>query len=171
MQKDPILEKIIQSTYTLTDLYKKIRILKKYLISKFFDPNQLGNQQTIDQDLNSELDWLKSLGDEFYSQFNSQNVYQMFEELERKVESISPLTIYLGFEPPKEEIANIGLWLRKNTKGNDIFDLKLDYGLIGGCALVKNGTYKDYSLKNKLKENTNQIGAIIRSSLTAKDNV
>ena len=164
MQEDQILRKIIEQTYTLRDLVRRTRILKKYLLSKLFTVNE-----PVDQDVQEEMSWLASLGSEFYNQFNPDNVNQIFAGIEKKIEAYSPVTLYVAFEPGKDDVVGIGNWFRKNTQNQFIFDLKYDPTLIGGCAIVKNGLYKDYSLKAKLQENITEINSIIRSNLTVKN--
>lgn len=163
MQSDQVLKKVVESTYSYREIQKRVRVLKNYLISKLFS-----SSATLEEEVNSEMQWLSALGNDFYSQFNQQNIYQIFDEVEKRLLNISPITIYLAFEPQKEEIAKIGTWLRENTTTAQIYDFKIDYDLIGGCAIVMNGKYKDYSLRAKIKENTNEVNTIIRSSLVTR---
>jgi hypothetical protein len=163
MLEDKILNKIAETTFTLRDMQKRLRVLKIYLIIKLF-----GTTETPEQEVEAEMPWLNSLGEEFFQQFNKENIYQVFEELEKKLSLISPITIYLAFDPPKEATNSIGIWLRQNTKNHPIFDVRVDPNLIGGSAVSKNGQYKDYSLRSRFAQNNPRITEIIKSSLSQK---
>jgi hypothetical protein len=152
MQNSPILEKILADTYTLSDLHKRIRTLKTYLLKILFQ-----SSEQIDEPLQSERNWLHSLGDEFYKQFNQQNIYPILEELEKELKNINILVMYLPIDPNKSQIDQIGAFLRKNYGDKFILDMKYDPQLIGGCALVWNGIYKDYSLRASIQNNSQKI--------------
>ncbi len=141
-----ILNTILKDTYTLTQLKHRLNILKSHLLNSFF-----GNQ--IEENLPPpDLNWLKSLPTPIYQQFNKDNVYQIFTDLENKINQFQPLIIYLTFEPDDSVLSQIGTFARKTFKGLLLLDTKFDPNLIAGAALVWKGVYKDYSLRAKIEE-------------------
>jgi len=144
-----LLNTILTSTYTMQDLRHRIRILKSYLETKYF-----GGKFDFTPEDNI---WLNSLGHDFYNNFSKENLYQTFQELEKKTANLNPLIIYLSFEPGITQIEAIHNWFRKNISQNILFDIKIDHELIGGAALVYKGIYRDYSLKAKIQENSQAI--------------
>src|SRR5437016_12394846 len=113
-----VITTIIQSCFTLKQVHHRLPILKRFLIKKLFGEE---DSITSDEDINSERSWLNSLDASFYNQFTSQNVYQIFESLEKQVQALSPLVLYLSFEPSQKEIEEIGSWFRKNFSPSFIF--------------------------------------------------
>lgn len=140
------LETILLKTFTLPDLKHRLRILKAHLEAQVFG-------QTSPQTLSPEdSNWLNSLPPEFFKSFNKDNLSTIFQALEQEVNKISSLVLYLSFEPDKEALSSISSWLRQNLTQTPILEIKLDPGLIGGAALVKDGVYKDYSLRARIED-------------------
>ena len=144
-----LLDTILTNTYTMQDLHHRLRILKLY-----FETKQFGGKFEFSPE---DLAWLNSLGEDFFSKFTKENFYNNFLELEKKISLLIPLIIYLSFEPAKEQIELIGLWIKKNLTQKLLFEIKIDPGLIGGVALVYKGVYKDYSLRSKIQEQNETI--------------
>ena len=146
-----ILETVLKDTFTLTQLKNRMRILKANLLKNFF-----GGSSTL-QSAAAELNWLSSLPPNFNAQFNKDNVYKIFEDLEQHIQKIPVLTIYLTFEPDDAAISQIGTFARKTYSSTFLLDTKLDPSLIAGCALVWAGRKKDYSLRVKIEEKKGEI--------------
>lgn len=151
---DPILEKILEQTFTFSKLKKRLNLLKTYLANFFFADQTISKDNVLDQE---ELQWINSLGGDFLNHFNKDNIYSTFESLEKQALELTNLTVYFALALPDEELAQVGKWLRSNINKNLLFDAKINPELIGGCALVYKGIYKDYSLKNKININKNEI--------------
>ena len=140
-----ILSLMLENTYTLPDLKHRMRILKEYLEAQIF-----GNKDLAFDPEDSK--WLTNLPTDLLSQFNKDNLPSALENLEQQINKLSPLTLYLSFEPDKNTIAAIYFWLRQNLSQKSILEIKFDPSLIGGSALVKDGVYKDYSLRAHIEE-------------------
>lgn len=153
-----VLAKILETSFTPHDLSHKVGVLKNYLISKLFSRE---NQITLSA---SDIKYINSLGKEFLNQFNKDNIYPIFDQIEAEVKKLSSLVIYLPLEIPDQEIINLGTKLRSDFGEKFIFEIRLDPTLIAGCALVWKGMYKDYSLKAKIAENRAQILASFKQT-------
>lgn len=148
---DDILNTLLKDTYTISLLKHRLRILKSNLLRKFFGgeaPEQLSAQ---------ELDWLNSLPSSFYQKFNKDNVYQIFDALEVKINSMPVLLIYIPFEADNQAIYQIGMTLRKSFTTLSLFEIKINPALIAGCALSFQGIYRDYSIRAKIEEKKTAI--------------
>ena len=152
-----ILTTILKDTYTLSQLKDRLLSLKQFLLQKFF------NGQAPEADSS----WLKSLPLDFITQFtdglinngliNKDNVYKIFEDLEKETLKLTPLTLYLTFEPDDATLSQICKRAREIFTGTSvskllIFDIKYDPRLIAGTALSFKGVYRDYSLRSKIEE-------------------
>lgn len=146
-----ILDTILTNTYTMTDLRHRIRILKAYLKNLLF-----GQAKSLELPP-EDVAWLNALSKDFISQFSKDNLYSKFSELEKKLSSLSPLVVYLSFEPGREQIDAIGGWIKKNLTTSPLIEIKIDPGLLGGVALVNKGVYKDYSLRARIQQNGETI--------------
>lgn len=149
---DQILNTILKDTYTLTQLKHRFKILKSYLEKTLF-----GGE--LEEALAKEdLDFLKTLPDDLFRQFNKDNAYSVFTGLENKINQLIPLTIYLPFTADEEVMAQIGSSARTTLQNPHlILDSKYDPLLIAGCALSWKGIYKDYSLKARIEEKKGEV--------------
>lgn len=152
---DDVLTIILKDTFTLALLKHRLRILKSNLLRNFFEPGayKKPNETISPQDLN----WLNSLPPSLYQQFTKDNVYQIFEAIEAKVNSIPVLLIYLPFEADNQAIYQIGTFLQKNFDSLFLFDTKFNPALIAGCALSWKGVLRDYSLRARIEEKKAEI--------------
>lgn len=142
-----ILNTILKDTYSLGQFKHRLRILKSNLLKTFF-----GGEEENASPSPEDLNWLKSLPDNFYQKFNKENVYEIFSGLEKKSVGLPTLTIYLTFEPNDENLTQLGSFSRKTFNlPSLLLDTKLNPDLIAGTALVWKGIYKDYSLKSKIE--------------------
>lgn len=150
-----ILTTILKNTYSLNQLKHRLRILKANLLKTFFggNPDSIPDVNLPAQDQN----WLKSLPESLYREFNKDNVYQIFDSIELEISKLKTLTMYLAFEPDELTLSQIGEYSRKNFSSTLLLDIKLDPNLFAGAALVWKGIYKDYSLRAKIEEKKVEI--------------
>lgn len=147
---DNILATILKDTFSLSQLKHRLRILKSNLVETLFSEATT----TVSP---ADLNWLKSLPPTFYSQFNKDNIYSIFFELDIAVRKSAVLTVYLAFEPDDTTVSQIGLFARKTFLPSLLLDVKLDPNLIAGAALVWKGMYRDYSIKAMLEAKKAEI--------------
>ncbi len=150
--EDKILNHILNNTYTFNDLQHRLRVIKAKLTSQFFNsPFKNEDFQKVD------IDWLESLDQIFLQLFTKENFNLIFENIEERLKTIDLLTVYLAFEMGGIEIQRFGQFIRLKTRKNLLIEIKYDPNLIAGCALVWQGIYKDFSLKNTLKQQQSEI--------------
>lgn len=160
--ENQILDRILITTYTMQSLKKRLKALKSRLSEHFFG-GDTNKQMVLD-----ELEWLNSAGVGFVNDFNKETFYQSFTKLEKLVGTIKPLTMYTAFVPDEEGIKLIGGKLRTLYSDKLVIDLKYDPELIGGCAFIWNGVYKDYSIRSRIGTDKNKILNSFKSYLAAK---
>lgn len=161
-----LMDIILKDTYTLLILQKRLRALRDYLIHRLFVSQEStdsfkGVNLTV-----SDLQWLYSLGSEFYSEFTRNNVYSKLKQLEDEVKKLPILTLYLSFEPTEETQRLIGEFIRNQFPHNMIYDPKIDPNLIGGAALVWKGVYRDYSVRSAIDQKRDSILQSFKSFLS-----
>lgn len=161
---DIIFAQILTNTYTLNQVQRKIRILKEFFYQKLYTKQEFKMDDLRPEDL-TYVKWLKTLGPEIVSGITQQNFNEIFTALENKVSSLKVLLIYVAFDMPDPTITMLGALLRSSYGPQFLFDVRFDPSLIGGCALVWNGVYHDYSLKKSIDENKDKILGEIRTFL------
>lgn len=157
MNQQPInqLSFLLKDTYSTQQLRSRLRALKNYFDEKFFGQNQTLNKE--------DQDWIKNLNSDFLNQFTKINTAEKLEDLQKEINNLAPLIVYIAYEIPKEHVEKIGVWLRENVNPKLIFEIKLDPNLIGGIALSKGGVYKDYSLRARIEANKVRLSQILNN--------
>ena len=177
---DPkIVERILEKTYTKNQALRRLRLIKDFINYKFF--SHTGEKKDLASILESfdrthlsvaeagklknnegfskyrtrvlDLEFVKSLGEEFFSLFKATDLDKQFAELEKVISEVKTFQIYLPFEIPDEEIDRLGRWFKDNVGINCLVELDYNPNLIGGCSISSNGVIKDYSISQKLKLN------------------
>lgn len=137
---------IIQNSFTQIEALKKLRVLKEQLIRKIF-----GTSPSSNSPISTELPGI-----------NQDNVYKIFDGVEAKIKSITPLTIVIPFELPDSEIIKLGQKVRQEFGNNFLLEIKYDPILIAGPAFIWKGVYKDYSIHQQIAEKHQSVLAIFK---------
>lgn len=178
---DQIFNTILNTTYTLQALNRRINLLQQIVEESLFKSGKINltsltNEQILGfANRESEILWIKSLDSSlsfdknpkprslergessFLKLFTQDNCSTIFVDLKKLASSKKVLLLYLAVKLPDDEEKRIGVYLRQNYGKDFLFDTKLDPSLLGGCVLVWNGIYKDYSLKKTIEDNKQKI--------------
>lgn len=156
-----ILDIILQNTFVKNTALKKTTALKDYLLKRVFSKNQTPLENTGNEDP-VMTKWVLDLDPAVYSDINPQNIYAVFDNLEKSIKDCEPLIIYLPYELPEEQIIEIGQKLRTDYGKNFLMDIQIDPGLIAGVALSYKGIYKDTSVKQRIMDQRKEVLAEFR---------
>ncbi len=162
-----VLTIILKETYTKTSLLRRVRLAKdvaNFALFHLQDPN-LSLEITLEKllaatpagplktQVEANKDWLLSLGDNFFKQFDKSQINVIFNQIQSEIEVLKSITIYLPFEIYDRDIQSLGQWFKKNVGQEAIFEFAYAPDLIGGCSLSYKGIVKDYSIKTRVQLN------------------
>lgn len=147
---DQIWQTILKNTYSTLQLKQRLRILREHLSYQFFGGH---SPQLTPED----MVFLDSLPKEFSSFFNKANLNDILSQLTAKINSSTPLTLYLAFEPTDEALTAIGEKARGLFGKDLLLDIKYNPNLLAGAAISWKGIYKDYSLKATIESRKQEI--------------
>lgn len=145
---DEIIAMFLQFNYSKGQIHHRFNALKSFLQAKLFNSNPAGLEISLE-----DKKWLDSLNPKLISYFNPYNIDIELKVLEQRLHNIKPLTVFLSFQIPDNEVDNLGMYIRQNFKKDAVIEIKFDGNLIGGSALSWNGIYKDYSIHSLIAEN------------------
>lgn len=155
--EEKILDELLKDAYTLEEFRKKYQVFKKGVEAKLYHKDD--SEQTTSEAEGESMDKL-------VSEIKSGDFVRVTEYIEDFMRNHEALAIYFVFMPEKAQIKDIGNWLRTNLKNpRQIFQVKVDPALIGGCAIAYKGVYKDYSLKAKIAANKEKIVSEFRKNI------
>lgn len=150
-----LFETILQDTFLKSLALKRVAGLKDCLLNKVFSQIYSGGDPEI-------TTWVMGLNQTVFAGITPQNIYSVFDRLEKDIKAIEPLILYLPYELPKETVAEIGQKLRTDYGDKFLMDIQIDPNLVAGAALSYKGIYKDSSIKQRLTDNKKAILAIFR---------
>lgn len=155
--EERILNEILKETFTLDSLRKRVQVLKVILERQIYRPQENAGDAKSDIEMR-EAKWLEKFDKELLTGMTSNMYSSLVEKIDKFVAGINSLTVYFVFIPDEKQIKEVGTWLRTNLdQPRLVFDFKTDPSLIGGCAFVYNGVYKDYSLRARISDHKEQI--------------
>lgn len=149
--KKELLNQFLSQTYTTFQIRSRLFFLRSYINSNVFGSNQGVAANKQDQQ------WFDSLPENFKQTLSSKASNQLLIELTKQTEQLKPVVLVLPFDLPEEEIFKLGGWLRQIFNLLLVYEVKYDPSLIGGCALIWNGVYHDYSIKHKIQMQQEQL--------------
>lgn len=158
MDDNQLLKTIIQNTYTKGDFLRRLNLLRGFLEQQFFKSEAtlekyLKNIKASPLDQKALLSW----GKEFYSSFDVNSLYQKLNTLSKGIKSIQNITLYIPLDSTDKDIDVLGAWFRQNISKSALIDLRFDKKRIGGCAVVLNNVYRDYSLHHFMNKNKTEV--------------
>lgn len=163
--EDKLLSIMLSNTYTKADFKRRLRIVREYIEATGFTTG--GKKTTIAAWLKTKNEpivdtlavttWSNDIDDILHTK----NIYQLAEHLEKRVNELPIVTIYLPFTPPEDEIPHIGEWARKNLDPNVLLETRIDQYVTGGCGIVWNGVYRDFALNFMMDKQRDAVMAAI----------
>jgi hypothetical protein len=166
MIDDPVLNTILDNTYTKADLIRRMRFVRSFLEYSFFtDTGQktIGNYLKSINASKADIEALNSYPEKFYQSFTRLNVYKIFKESVAKLKDVPTVTVYLPEEPEDEAIDEMGKWFRSKLESRVLLDIRHDPNKIGGCAITLGGKYRDYSLHYFVQKKKDTILDILKN--------
>jgi|SRR3989338_9073039 len=156
---------ILQKTYTKTDYLRRVTFIREYLENKMYknpDFNFLDflTQKNVSR---SDRDALSNLDGNFFNLFTVDNLYLIINGLTDLLKALPVLTLYLAVILDDDQMDQLGIWFRKNLNPELIIDMRINPGLVSGCAYVWNNQYKDLSFHNFISQKQSLINKIIDS--------
>jgi len=152
---DQIFDKIITTTFTTSQLIRRVDLLREYYVEHFFAGKEVNLESLVTNQ--SDLEWFQLNKAFLDGQISQGNVYQTLEALEAQAKMLEVIIIIIAFEIPDAAIAKMCQSLRQEHRRNFIFEVRIDGRLIAGCCFIINGEYKDYSVKKAIQEKQQEI--------------
>ena len=160
MTENQILDFILKTTYTTTDLIRQINTFREFLEYKFFTSkeNVRFDDFAIEKFIPSSDTMIISKWDEtFGSSFTKINVYKILDKVKSLLQNVPVITVYLPYTPDENEILTLIRWFKKNVHPQVLIDLRKNEALVLGCAFAWKGIYHDFSLHYFLEKNRNAL--------------
>jgi hypothetical protein len=163
MTVEEMTDVIMRTSYNKTDITRRTRLLREYLEQVFYAGADVDMVKTLlaHQATTDDIEVFLAWGDTFFKSFNKDNMYKVIARIEELVKKMPSIPLYIPYIPVPAEAIKIGKWFRRNVGDKILIDLHTDPTLLGGCAFVWQGTYRDYSLRHYMMKRRKQIQEVI----------
>lgn len=164
MTKEQLLTTILKTSFSRTDLHRRVRLWRAFLEKQYFGK---GKRDALLKFLTSEkvsvadTEAIVSWGDAFYETFTKDNAYELTDILIESLKGLQLVNLYVPFEPTEQDLQRYGEWFRANVDKYILIDVHVDSATFGGCAFAIEGVMRDYSLRSRLEGYTPQIHEIL----------
>ncbi len=161
---EKLMNTILTNTYTKASLLRRLALFRSFLEHKHYSTSGFKRLKTFFEEkevVEDDAQALQSWSGVFNKRLSRSTFYKKLEAIRKEILSLPSVTVYLPFIAQESELTKIGQWLRAHVKKQMIMDVKVDPALVGGCALVWNGYYRDYSLHRQFKDKREDINQLI----------
>jgi len=91
------------------------------------------------------------------AEITDSQLYQAIPEIEWEVSRLPTTTVYVPVRFPPEELERLGQWFRTHVQPNILLTVRVDARVAGGCAVVWNNHYHDFSLRYYMRKHRAEI--------------
>jgi hypothetical protein len=155
-----IISVMLRNTYTTDDLIERLGLMRDYYGKRVFTKGDVG---TIDDILGARteqatLDALHEW-EQAFEEGNIQPVvvYEALDTVQEEVSSMPSVILYVPVRLGPEDVIKIGTWFRGNVQPNMLFTMRVDPRATGGCGLIWNDTYYDFSLHYYIEKHRDEL--------------
>ena len=167
---DTLQTSLLASTYTVTALYHRIGVVQQLIEHVYYTAGadtsatlseryQAAVAALPDADQRVVREW----GEDWLLAVDEHTVHQFTTALREWVDTLPTMTIYVPVRLDETAAASIGTWCRAELADDMMMELLVDPAVVGGCAVIKEYTYHDLSLRTKLAAQPTVIPDIVGS--------
>jgi len=154
---------MLENTYTTDDLIERLALMRAYYSKRLFSGGTdatlgevIGNSCTPDT-LQALSLWLEKFQKDDISPLM---VYEALDTVEEDIGGIPSVMLYVPIRFSHEHVVRFGRWFRENVQPNILLTMRTDPRMAGGCGLVWNSTFYDFSLRYSIHQHRDDVVAM-----------
>lgn len=166
-----IISTILRNTYTNDDLISRLAVMRKFYATVLYGStfsgrmNDLSLSDVIPESLDDHIlravtEWRDTFARDGIQPLV---VYEALDAVEEEITGLPSATLYLPIRFEQKHIELFGKWFRSNVQPNIMLNIRVDPATAGGCALVWNSVYYDFSFKYFVMKQREQIVKVFDS--------
>jgi len=152
-----LVQELCANTYTVGDMRRRLGLLQEGAELALFndettDPVTAIKAAIKERGTEDDVAAVTTWGTEMFSQFTAATIREHISTLQKAVDALPIMTLYIPVAFPESELATMSAWGREECAPQLLFDVRVDPQVAGGCAFVWNDTYHDFSFKAQSKK-------------------
>lgn len=161
---------ILKNTYTLYALYKRLDLLQRFFEHYFFEGEATAGRRAqllqeyyrdADADLRFHIGAIAAWDGEVLDSFTAQNLYDRLQVLKQSAKELPVVTLYVPTHLTSEQLGPIGIWCRAYVHTSIMLDMRVDPSSVGGCTLVYNNVFHDFSLSYFVSKQRSELVKLV----------
>jgi F0F1-type ATP synthase delta subunit len=158
MTATELTNKLLEHAVTRGEILRRIGTIRDFLEQKFYQPNPVTLVEFVTKrNTDGDPEVLQKIGEDFYSSFTRENMYTLIENITKEVNTLPAVAVTVPYLPDASESTKLGSWFKANVSGRMLVDLKFDPSIVGGCTVVVNGMWQDYTIRYFMQKKQNEI--------------
>lgn len=156
------------STYTLSDLDRRVGLLRASLEAVLYTSSQDGEdtktrvlKEALHKGSDEDAVVLAAWYENVWKNVTDATLRSYLAKLEEASHAIVRFTIYVPVSFSEAELAEIVTWYRKEVTPNTVFVVHVDPNVVGGCGFVSHDSYHEQTLSTKLRAEPSLITKLI----------
>jgi F0F1-type ATP synthase delta subunit len=151
---------MLRNTYTTDELVERIGIMRAYYDRVLFkEEKDLRIKDVVKEDAEEGV---SERLEEWYSEMVSQKipplvVYEALDAILEDMSGLPTVALYVPVRFTPKHIMRFGEWFRKEVQPNILLSVRIDPRVTGGCGIVWQATYHDFSLRYYLSMHREEI--------------
>lgn len=172
-----LFETIISNTYTYTDFYHRLSVLKhfiEYLLYSREEGNMSASERfdrfcEREKIAQEDIDIFREWGDAFFREITyTKDIYRSLDQVEERFSDSPIFVLQVPVEFPKNDVRSFGRWVRENVDKNAFLKIKIDPDIRAGCIFGWKDEQYDMSFERMRREKHNEISGRVKEILRAE---
>lgn len=168
----PIIQTLLKTTYTVSDLHRRLRVMQEVLESVLYEEQQqlrmvgLAKRrgEILKQIANADdAAVLMNLGDALWQDFTPATLMIKMNTMLTESAALPTMTLYVPVAFTEKQLAPISEWVRGNVVANILFEVHVDPKVVGGCAFVYKDRHYDWSLRRYLRSKRGMVTSLLNA--------
>jgi F0F1-type ATP synthase delta subunit len=165
---------ILKNTYTTDDLLDRLGLMRRYYEALLFKKQKDENKKnlSVSEFFEGEREvFTVQILEEWFNSFEKSKiaplvVYEALDSIEEDISGLPTVSLYVPIRFSEEHISRFGEWFRKNVQPNVLLSVRVDSRVTGGCGVVWNDAYHDFSLRYYLHKHRKELLDVYEKNTT-----
>ncbi len=168
--EDNFFDTLVRTTFTVKDAYHRLALARR-----FYEEVRFGGESRdttlesffVGNGIGEEVSGAFGVWDKAWNgSLNADSMHGQFEALRHRLSELPVMRLAVPIELATEECDSVGRWIRAHAHPHTMMEFLVDSRAVGGCRIVWQGRYGDFSFRYFYELHRRQIVEAIRIVLS-----
>ncbi len=160
---------ILYSTATLTDAHHRLGLIRRFVEDTLFQIPQVKPAVVAFETYLAEAEipshtiaQFRPWAEAWLGKISADSFHEHDERVLERIASSPKILIIVPIAFSSAVWEDVGSWVRAHTSPDTFIDVLIDQATVGGCRLVRNGRYADFSFRYFIQQHARELREVIR---------